>query len=150
MSKGQNIEYTHNFEYENYKNGNFYFTPIRIQFDDRVFYLSGVQYSNSETLNCWIQLIGSSFEAKNYYYSLEFRGIDQNVKIIYSGPVQAIDNDAKGILAKNNCFATNFENFKAQFITNEDRILKFSIKITNMKEEVKDDNEESGISDEGE
>ena len=147
MSKGEKIQHKHSFEQENYAKGNFYFTPMRIQFDKRIFFFSGVQYSNSETLNCWIQLVGSSFEAKNYYYTLEINGVDSNIKTTYTGPVQAIDKDSKWILAKNKCFATNFENFKAQFIDDQ-LILRFSIKITNMKEEFKDDNEESGISDE--
>ena len=124
----------------------FSFIPEKIEFDDRVFFLGGIRFEGKETLHFWIQLYGSKYEAKNYYYTLEFHGIDPNIKDVYTRQAISVDETSDEIMKTNKCFGIKFDIFKAQFM-DENCNYKISISIRNMKEEVKDDNEESGVSD---
>ena len=145
MKKGIKIVHTHKFNDMIYE-GNFNLAPVKIEFDGRVFVYMGEHFGGKETFYCWIQLLGSQYEAKNYYYTLEFQGNDPNVRTIHTGKVISVDVTASSI--KEGClnFGINFNMLKKQFV-GDDRAYVVSIGIRNMKEEAKDDNEESGISD---
>ena len=133
-----------NLEY--YDEANFYFTPYKFVFHDRVFLFNGVKYQEDDTFYFWVQMVGSKFEAKIYYYTLEFHGIDPNVKTLNFDQVLPLDETLDSIKEAKKYFGIDFEIFKTKFV-DEDRYFEFSISIKNMKEEAKDDNEESGISD---
>ena len=145
MQKGLKVLHSHWLS-EAMLEGNFNQAPVKIEFDGRVFLFLGEQFVYEDTFYCWIQIVGSKYEAKNYIYTLEFHGNDPNVRSTYSGQVISIDETADSI--KDNClnFGINFKILKKQFV-GEDSAYKVSIGIRNMKEELKDDNEESGISD---
>ena len=128
------------FEKESSKN-----YPVKIEFDGRVFLFFSGAFRSDKIMHFWIQLVGSKFEAKNYYYTLEFHCIDPNASSTFTAQVIPIDERWKSI-ADNKDFTISFGNFKAQFM-DENRFWQVSISIKNMKEEVKDDNVESGISD---
>ena len=85
-------------------------------------------------------------EAKNYYYTLEFHGIDPKCRSLYSAQVISIDESRDSIKQTYKHFGMDYCVFKSQFV-DENRGYKISIGIRNEKEEVKDDNVESGISD---
>ena len=129
-----------------YSLGDFYFTLYKIVMGNRVFIFNGDKDRHNNTFYLWVQMVGSKFEAKNYYYTLEFHGIDSNIKNHYFGQVVPIDETLESIKETKKYFGIDFDMFKAQFL-DEDHNFEFSISIKNMKEEVKDDNEESGISD---
>ena len=120
-------------------------TPYKFVFGDRVFLLNG-QVMKRQTFYLWVQMVGSKSEAKKYNYTLELHGIDPNIKAISFGQVVSIDETVEEIQEAKEYFGIDFEMFKAKFV-DEDRYFEFSISIKNMKEEAKDDNEESGISD---
>ena len=121
--------------------------PMKFVFDDRVFVFTGrKRYSCSYTIHFWIQLIGPKSEAKNYYYSVEFHGNGLRFRNTYYGPVFSIDHDYNKIIDSNECHGITADIFKQQFKDSDERY-KVSITIQNMKEEVKEENIESGISD---
>ena len=91
-------------------------------------------------------MLGSQFEAKNYYYTLKFHGNDTEVRNVYTGQVFSVDETSNSIIKGSKCLGINNNVIKTQFIGQNDGF-SYSVSIRNMKEEVKDDNEESGISD---
>ena len=95
----------------------------------------------------WIHFLGSPTEAKKYAYTLEYKDVTESERnMIYTGKVVSVDETWKTIQANYNCFSVAYGFFKAHFIDN-DRTFMYSLKIRNLKEEAKDENVESGISD---
>ena len=91
-------------------------------------------------------MVGSKYEAKNYYYTLELKGLDPNVKNVFTGQVFSIDETREEIKDSKKCFGILFDSFKELFV-DENRSYKMYITIRNMKKEAMDENYESGISD---
>ena len=88
----------------------------------------------------WIHFVGSPNEAKNYAYTLEYYGNDDRTST-YFGQVIPIDEDYDSIITNFNgfkCFNIDFDAFKTQFIHGDK--IKYSIRIKNLKEEIKDEN----------
>ena len=100
----------------------------------------------NNTLKWWITIVGSEYEAKNYSYTFELYGTNSITRSTITGQVFSIDETSQKIKEENNCFGINFDTFKKHFLT-EDNKCTWSLSIKNMKEEVKDENVESGISD---
>ena len=144
VKQGKQFTYTSEIKAEYFEKGRFNYMPRKFQFDERVFFLTGRHYG--ETLHFWIHLVGSKYEAKNFCYNFELHGTNPNTKTSFVGEVLPIDETTSDILRANKCFGIKYDIFKTQF-TDEDRKYKISICMRNMKAEVKDDNEESGISD---
>ena len=66
----------------------------------------------------------------------------------FSNQVVPIDETAGSIIENGNCFAISRKLLEKNLFRNRTLpIFKFSVKITNLKEEVKDENVESGVSD---
>ena len=68
------------------------------------------------------------------------------MKNIFTGPVFAIDETRKSIKDSKKCLGIQFDAFKELFV-DENYDYKISVTIRNMKEEAKDENVESGVSD---
>ena len=95
----------------------------------------------------WIHFLGSPTEAEKYAYTLEYKDVTNSVRnMTYTGKVVSVDESRKTIQENYNCFSVAYGFFKAHFI-DTDRKFKYSLKIRNLKEEAKDENVESGISD---
>ena len=93
----------------------------------------------------WIHFVGSPNEAKNYVYTLEYIGND-NRSCSYTGPVTSIDEPSDSLISKGHCH-TITQSALTSTLFKDDKNFDYYVKITNMKEEVKDQNVESGISD---
>jgi len=117
--------------------------PIRFEMDGKVFFSIG--QVEGETFYHWVSMIGSQFEAKNYSYTLEYFGTSKST-CTYTGQVVPIDETSQSIIKTAKCFGMNYKVFKLQFIDENFRF-NYSVKIRNLKEEAKDDNVESGVSD---
>ena len=117
-----------------------FFSTIKIQ--DGVFYH-------------WIHFYGSPIEAKNYFYTVEYYNDTKTPEVTcsYSDQVVSIDETVDSIIENGNYFSISrrvLENkfFQEKHANEKDNFFfKFSVKIRNLKEEVKDDNVESGVSD---
>ena len=114
----------------------------KIEHDGRFFFLYGVVIN--DILMHGIFFYGSAYEAKNYVYTIEFYGKEESIsKLVFEGNVTSVD---KSIIAETKGLAVNLDHFKSEFIDAENNVkAKFSIR--NLKDEIKDDNVESGVSD---
>ena len=117
--------------------------------------LSKCTYNNQTFVFChkrsdnvdykWVCLLGSPNEAKHYSYALKLIG--KETKNYFEGKVAAIDESFKTLFKAGKCFAIPNELFEAQFVDEEDYTYVYLLEIRNLKEKVKDENYESGISD---
>ena len=105
-----------------------------------------MDWSIEGTFYHWVHFVGSPHEAKNYSYTSEFFGNDSFKSQVYKSKVISIDETADSIKKQMDCFVMPFEFMKKHFI-DENRKYRYSVKIRNLKQEVKDENEESGVSD---
>ena len=62
----------------------------------------------------WIQLLGSPSDAKEFIYSLEYKGPKSTH--VYLGEVASIDDNLETIIATGKCSSIGFESFKYQFM----------------------------------
>ena len=92
----------------------------------------------------WVYILGSPNEAKHFSYTLKFFG--PKTTNIFKGQVAAIDESFEILCDAGKCFASPLKIFMAQFL-DEGRKFEYSLEIRNLKEEIKDENYESGISD---
>ena len=129
---------------EQFAHGGFSSPLCKLLFDEHIFYV--MDWSISGTYYHWVHFVGSPHEAKNYSYTSEFFGNDSFRSHVYTSKVIPIDETADSIKKKIDCFVMPFEFMKNHFI-DENRKYKFCVKIRNLKQEVKDENEESGVSD---
>ena len=100
-----------------------------------------------ETRYYWVYMLGSPMEAKHFSYTLKFFG--QDSKLSFEGKVASIDESFWTISAAGKYFSIPHKQFSAQFFLHgdEENQYEYSLEIKNLKEEVKDENYESGISD---
>ena len=119
---------------------------IKFIFKNRTFLLS-FKTSKEEIIYLWVYLLGSRNEAKHFSYTLKL--FNNKSEMSFKGKVAAIDECFDNVLANGNCFAVPLNVYIAHFYDHEDREFyhEFSLEIQNLKEEIKDDNYESGISD---
>ena len=92
----------------------------------------------------WIYFVGSPQEAKHYSYTLEYQNVEQTFKNTFVGQVISIDDTEDSIIENGNCLGISQRLFSSKFI-NEGKVP--IVTIRNLKEEAKDENVESGISD---
>ena len=91
-------------------------------------------------------MFGSVDEAKYFHFTVKMTGSNDR-KLSYEGPVVSLDVDYETVIENGNCFWIGTESSLESFKT-EDGFVHIPIEIRNLKEEAKDDDEESGISDE--
>ena len=89
-------------------------------------------------------MLGSPNEAKHFSYTLKLFGPKSTLTT--EQKVAAIDESFNTLSKAGKCFAYALKMFVAQF-SDEERKFEYSLRIRNLKEEVKDENYESGISD---
>ena len=125
--------------------GKFNVTTSKIECDANIFF--NLCQVRDGAFYHWIHFFGSPTEAKKYAYTLEYKDVTEAKRdLTYNGQVVSIDETAASIQASYNCLSVTFGFFKAHFI-DKDRRFQYSVKIRNLKEEVKDENFEYGISD---
>ena len=121
--------------------------PIMIEFDGKVFFVVGLVKNNF--FYQWIQVLGSAHEAKNYSYTVVYKGQKNSSTPTLSQadqPMLSIDETANSIIENGKCLGICLKYFKKNFLDEISRF-HFDVKIRNMKEEFKDENVESGVSD---
>ena len=122
----------------------YYCHPRKFNLNNQTFLLLRSGKIEDEVENWWVSILGSPNEAKHFSYTLKFFGPKNT--IIFKGPVAAIDESFDTLYAAGKCFATPETAFMAQ-VLDENGKFEYSLEIRNLKEEVKDENYESGISD---
>ena len=116
--------------------------PRKLEIDQYVF--MEVRSAVKEAFCHWIYFVGSPNEARKFDFTIDYS--NSNRTFVRSDYVFSINESSESISSK--CFAVRSSHFKENF-TDPDNKGKFAytIKIRNLKEEAKDDNVESGISD---
>ena len=108
-----------------------------------VFFTSG--YVENQTFYVWSCLLGSVDEAKKYSCTLSVTN-EIGEKFLYSGPVHTLDKEYHNdIIASRSLLG--IEIIAAMRSLNFEKSLPVEITIRNLKEEAKDDEMESGVSD---
>ena len=116
--------------------------PEKFTSNNRTFLLLGK--TEYKVVYRWVSILGSPNEAKHFSYTLKLFG--PKTTITFEGSVAAIDESFDTLYAAGKCFATPHKAFIGQLL-DEEKKHKYSLEIRNLKEEVKDENYESGISD---
>ena len=135
------------YNYDRKKPDGAYFI-IKIILENKIFF--STMKLKDGVIHHWIHFYGSPIEAKNYSYTLEYYNDAKTptVTCSFSDQVVPIDETAGSIIENGNCFAISRKVLEKNLFRNRTLpIFKFSVKITNLKEEVKDENVESGVSD---
>ena len=117
--------------------------PVKLEMEGRVFF--SIAELKDGIFYHWIHFVGSPNEARNYVYTLEYIGND-NRSSSYTGPVTSIDEPSDTLISKGLC-QTITRSAMSSILFRDDKKFDYYVKITNMKEEVKDQNVESGVSD---
>ena len=117
--------------------------PSQHLFDNRMMFLM-FRRTESTIFQHWLYLLGSPMEAKHFSYTLKFIG--PKTTLTFEGQVAAIDETFENLSRAGKCFGIPHDQFMAQFV-GEDPKYKYSLEIRNLKEEAKDENYESGVSD---
>ena len=116
--------------------------PIKFTLNNQTFLLlnkteEGVVYS-------WVYILGSPKDAKQFSFTLNIYG--KKAENSFKGQVAAIDESFDTLSGAGKCFVYPHKMFVAQFL-DEENAYEYSLEIRNLKEEAKDENYESGISD---
>ena len=102
------------------------------------------EYVKNETLYVWICLLGSSDEAKKFSVTYSMKNkLGEN--FIYTGSVLTLDKNHEAIITSGSLLGIGIDAVKRSL--DEGNQLEFEITIRNLKEEAKDENMESGVSD---
>ena len=116
--------------------------PAKIHINDYVFY--DVGYFKNNTFHFWTYFIGSQDEAQKFSCAYSVKNTIGET-FLYGGPVHTLDEEKDDIISSGSCFAIPKNAVKRSLI--EEGRIEPSITIRNLKEEAKDDDMESGISD---
>jgi hypothetical protein len=87
----------------------------------------------------WVYYYGSPEEAKNYHCSIKLFGDGE--EFIYNGPPRSLDESKDQIIGEDHALSLGFCRVPCE------KTLKYSVKISCPKDEAKDEDVESGISD---
>ena len=129
-------------------NASMTYEPFKFELQGKVF-IATAKLSNGK-FQFWIYLIGTRDEAKHFSFSIQLEGQCTESKmptqLQYSGPVCSIDDTTCSYARRG--LTLGLDMFQWQFM-DENNETRFSLKIRNLKAEAqdKDDNEESGVSD---
>jgi len=109
--------------------------------DDKV----GANAKAANSMLATVVLIGTIKEAKNFSYTLKYFG--PKCTNTFEGQVESVDEPTETHDNKDGkAFVTHANFFKSTFVK-EDGTYEYSLEVKNLKEEAKDENYESGISD---
>ena len=139
-------EFAFNFDRLKLAYGMQHYKQSKINVENKIFFSTLTQ--KDDVFHHWIHFYGSPIEARNYSYTLEYINDAKTPKVTcsFSDQVVSIDETVDSVIENGNCFAISRKVLANKFIQECGRF-KFSVKIRNLKEEVKDDNVESGVSD---
>ena len=137
------IKHTISWDYELYlSDDDWYEDPIKITLNNQTFLLA--KKTEDKIVYMWIYILGSPRDAKHFSFTLNFYG--KNAEFSFKGKVAAIDECFDTLSKAGKCFTYPHKSFLDQLL-NEENKFEYSLEIRNLKEEAKDENYESGISD---
>ena len=131
---------TQEFDFDGEKD----FTIANTRFSgfDKTFFSAGIKRGNFVYM--WIYFLGNPDEAKHFFCEFNF-GTQRGQMLQYYGQVRSLEEKVGPIIDEQTAFVIGVPVLKRLLEDNDE--VEYSLKIRNMKEECKDDNYESGISD---
>ena len=119
--------------------------PERVEIENTTFFI--IVKEKDGAFYHWIQLYGSPQEAKNFSCTLEYFQ-KESEKIAFSQTLEviSIDETADSIIENGKCLGASIKYFSSKIANGYGRF-DYNYEIRNLKEEVKDENVESGVSD---
>merc|ERR1712062_512750 len=102
---------------------------------------------NGQFMFKWIYILADPDVAKNFYYHVKIKNAS-GVELIFNDQVRSLSEYYADITGSFKAFFLPIARVK-EFMDDNSQMV-FEYQIRNMKEEAKDDNEESGISDDDE
>ena len=124
-----------------FSNGNFWNAAKLVTSSSAQFFSIGK--TANDTVYQWLVFMGSSDEARNYSYTCSISN-QVGQKFIYSGPVHTLDDNSDDIIASGALLTIGVSAAKRSMT--DIKQLEVEITIRNLKEEAKDDDMESGVS----
>ena len=94
----------------------------------------------------WIFVMALPDEAKHFKFQVCVKNAMGEIVRTYYEQVQSIAEDFDTVMEKENCWMLSVKKAKI-YSENDTKQLKYSLKIRNLKDEAKDEDEESGIDD---
>ena len=85
-------------------------------------------------------------EAKNYFFYAYVKNFKGENVMIYYDQVRSLVESHEEVIENGNCFIIGVKQAK-KFVKEDTKQVDFSMKIRNIKDEAKDEDEESGIDD---
>ena len=116
--------------------------PDKFTFNNQTFLLA--EKTEDKVVYTWVYVLGSPNDAKHFSFTLNFYG--NKAELSFKGQVAAIDECFDTLSKAGKCIAIPHKTFVALFLDEENEF-EYSLEIRNLKEEAKDENYESGISD---
>ena len=111
---------------------------------NKTFFEIGIMRNN--LIYKWIYVLALPDEAKNYFFHVYVKNcIGENV-LTYYAQVRSLVESHEEVIENENCFIIGVKQAK-KFVKEDTKHVDFSIKIRNIKDEAKDEDEESGIDD---
>ena len=101
-------------------------------------------YNKDNTMYVWVYLLGDPYEAERFQYHIHLKK-EFGKETTFFGKVKSINEGYVQIMNDENTCVTSTVMLKRYL--NDKGELEYTLKIRNLKEEVKDDNCESGIDD---
>jgi len=122
------------------------FTPTRISVFDFTFFEVGI--IKDQFMFRWICILGDPDVAENFFYNVKVKKENTRDELTFCGQVRSLSEHYEYITKSFNAFFMPIVKMK-EFLDGDSK-LSLEYQICNMKNEAKDDNEESGISDDNE
>jgi hypothetical protein len=94
----------------------------------------------------WIYVLALPDEAKNYYFHAYVKNANGENVLAYYDQVRSMVETHEKVIADGTCFSMAVKNAK-RFVKEGTNQVDFSLKIRNLKDEAKDEEDESGIDD---
>jgi len=108
----------------------------------------GVGIIKDQFMFSWIYILGGPEVAKNFFYHVKVKKENTKDELTFCGQVRSLSEHYEEITKSFNAFFMPIVKMK-EFLDGDSK-LSLEYQIRNMKDEAKDDNEESGISDDDE
>ena len=124
-----------------------YWVPRRLVVENKngtTFFEVGTTSIKKEVAYRWIYFHGSPDEAKNYGYTMTVSG-ETIESFTYHGYMHTLDDNMEKIMDEKSCLAIPIEGIRR--IMDEEKQINVEVSIHFLKEDAKDEESESGVSD---
>ena len=118
--------------------------PKKFTAFNKTFFEVGILRNN--LIYKWVYVLALPDEAKNYFFHAYVKNSNGENVLTYYDQVRSLVESHEEVIENENCFIIGVKQAK-KFVKEDTKQVDFSMKIRNIKDEAKDEDEESGIDD---